>query len=539
MENVYKDDADALAAGQMPTDPDEGCPPVNGVAHLWPDPTLPFERPPLPSFPVHLLSDWQREFVEAVAVELEVDPAMAAMSVLTAEAAVCGRRMWLETREGWIVPANLWTLTLQVSGQRKTGVFRRARAPLSAAEGRMQTELGPTIAKQQAERRVLVQRLREAEREACKEKDADLRRALTNDVGELAAELERFQVAHKPILYTADATTERIEQMLMEQDGRAAVLADEVAMLGTLARRAGDTRSAPNLSALNNAYDGEDVRIARMAKADGSSGDRTVTKAVLTLGFMPQPDVAIPLLRSATAFADSGFLWRFLICHPRSTVGERTHDTAAVPLGTLARYGDRMGELLALPIPSTENIPTVRASRAAADALIAFQRALEPRLKPDADLAGLGSWASKLAGQVVRLAGLLHAAEHRSAPWKVPVSLATMQRAIELAEYFIPHAQAAALEMRADPIVKMAGKIVDWIRRTRQRKFSKTDLSKALANNGAEGTAKVTADALSRLVEGRVLTSEKAPTAGRPVVVYTVNPKIHEPKYREGGNDGR
>jgi hypothetical protein len=89
----------------------------------------------------------------------------------------------------------------------------------------------------------------------------------------------------------------------------------------------------------------------------------------------------------------------------------------------------------------------------AREALHAFHDELEPRLAEDGDLGHISEWAGKLVGAVVRIAGLLHMAEGAglAAPWEPPVARDTVERAIQLGRYLIPHALAAHGLMGADP----------------------------------------------------------------------------------------
>src|SRR5262249_44652186 len=79
--------------------------PMPAEAAAWPAPT-PFDRIAVPESPAQLLPDWHRRFVEAVALETETAPDLAALSALTTTAAACARRFSIEQRPGFCVPAN-------------------------------------------------------------------------------------------------------------------------------------------------------------------------------------------------------------------------------------------------------------------------------------------------------------------------------------------------------------------------------------------------------------------------------------------------
>src|SRR5205807_2705546 len=116
------------------------------------------------------------------------------------------------------------------------------------------------------------------------------------------------------------------------------------------------------------------------------------------------------------------------------------------------------------------------------DYLAAFEEELEPKLAEGGELGAMGDWAGKLAGAVVRIAGILHLAEHahRIDPWPATVSAETIKRAVIIGHYLIPHARAAYAEMGADPKVDAAKYTLRWLAReieaTGKMVFTKRDI---------------------------------------------------------------
>lgn len=523
-----------------PPPPESENPPGPGSTSAntepWPDPE-PFDRIAVPEFPTELLPDWQRRFVEAVALETETRPDLAAMCVLTATAAACARRFAIEQRPGFHVPANLWTLTMLSSGNRKSAVFDRTVTPLREYEAEQALALAPRIAVERSQHRRLERLLAKAEKAAVDAKEDLARRAAQAEADQVAEQLQEHKVTHEPCLFLAEATPERLEEVLMEQGGRAAVLASEPALLRALAGLGNGSRNGgdPNLSSILDAHDGGDVRVGRMRRDNGGGGDRIVRGAVVTIGLAPQPERVFSALRAGPAFLESGFAWRFLFSLPDTLLGHRTHGTPPTPGAVLAEYAARMRELLALP--EADVIPVLRLTPEAHEALLAFERQLEPAMLPEGELAAAIPWASKLTSRLARIAGLLHAAENRCDPWLSPIEFRVMERAIALADYFIPHARAVLLELGSDPIVKRARRALEWIRRERIAAFTKHDLHRAIAKNEAAGAAEAVIDPVIRFLEGRDYIHAGAGAEKRtgrpPSPSYNVNPKVHEAKHGE------
>ena len=528
--------------GDEPPPLDEENPPGPGsrrtavvTAPAWPEP-IPFDRISVPDFPTHLLADWQRRFVEAVALETETKPDLAALTVLTVVAAACARRFVIEQRPGFNQPAAIWTLTMLSSGNRKSAVFDRAVAPLREYEARRELELAPRIAAERSTERMLTRRLQKAERTAAEAKEEVARRSADVERLVFAQELENHRVTVAPRLFLSEASPERLEEVLMEQGGRAAVLAAEPALFRSLAGLGSKANSDPNLSSILDAYDAGDVRVGRMRRDDGSGGDRIVRGAVVTIGLAPQPERVFAALRAGPAFLDSGFAWRFLLSLPGSLLGQRTHATPATPEGVRAEYAARLLELLELPEPQDGGaLPLVQATLEAREALLAFERRLEPMMGSEGELAAAVPWASKLTSKLARIAGLLHAAEHRREPWLSPLELPTMERAIAMADYFIPHARSVLLELGADTAVKLGRRALEWIRKERMSSFTRRDLQRAIAKNEAAGAAGTAVDRVLALLAGHDFIRQSVGSGsrgpGRPSTVFDVNPRLFEVKH--------
>jgi hypothetical protein len=109
----------------------------------------------------------------------------------------------------------------------------------------------------------------------------------------------------------------------------------------------------------------------------------------------------------------------------------------------------------------------------AAAAMLAFEAELEPLLAPGSgDLAYIADWASKLAGAVARIAGLLHLADQLHRGWGHPIELGIMQDALTLGRYLADHALIAFEQMGADASLDDARYLLEWIERTGSERFT-------------------------------------------------------------------
>jgi hydrogenase maturation factor len=89
-------------------------------------------------------------------------------------------------------------------------------------------------------------------------------------------------------------------------------------------------------------------------------------------------------------------------------------------------------------------------------------------------------WGGKLTGAIVRIAGLLHLAEHARDGWDRPVALATLNAAAEIGDYYTQHAKAAYDTIGADPATASARAILQWLTTTRPAQVTTRDLMRGL-----------------------------------------------------------
>jgi replicative DNA helicase len=157
---------------------------------------------------------------------------------------------------------------------------------------------------------------------------------------------------------------------------------------------------------------------------------------------------------------------------------------------------------------------------------------IEPQLAEFGELGAMTDWAGKLAGAVARIAGVLHCMECVSKgagggkPWDENISADTVERAVKIGRYLIPHARAAYAEMGTDPMVEEAKHVLRWIERKGVETFTKRE-----AFEGTKGRfRRVTAlePALDLLAaHGYIREAESPERKGpgrKPSVRYEVSP---------------
>ncbi len=169
---------------------------------------------------------------------------------------------------------------------------------------------------------------------------------------------------------------------------------------------------------------------------------------------------------------------RFLFAVPRSYVGYRIVGAEPVDLAVKAAY-ERNMESLVLTLAEWTDPCVITLTPEANGRLLEYERGLEPKLAPGNELGHLADWGSKLAGAVVRIAGLLHLASNFTTGYREPVSVETLTGAIEIGNYFLDHACMAVAIMGADPSVADAQALLAWIGNLGEPTFTKRDAHRA------------------------------------------------------------
>lgn len=342
---------------------------------------------------------------------------------------------------------------------------------------------------------------------------------------EIAQELRELNVPVYPRLIADDVTVEKLAGLLHEHGGRFAVLSPEGGVFEILAGRYSSTNT-PNLDVFLKGHAGDTLRVDRVGRPP-----EHVDRPALTVGLAVQADV-LRGLASKPGFRGRGLLARVLYALPESTIGRRQIKPPPVPTKIREFYRWNLAALLTVGHQGNDSgeqaAHILHLDAAAEEALQRLEEWLESRLGPSGELSCIADWAGKLAGAVVRIAGILHMASHLhiDSPWEIPISGETMARALLIGEFYLEHAKAAFTAMGADPNIEGGRLILNWIKRTGTTRFSKRD-----AHQGTRGrfrTVDELTPALELLIEHEYIREEEQDPRcgpGRPASpVFEVNP---------------
>lgn len=213
------------------------------------------------------------------------------------------------------------------------------------------------------------------------------------------------------------------------------------------------------LAALNDLWQGNPIRRTRQGE-----GSYTLFGRRLAVHLMVQPGVARAFMADPMA-ADTGFLPRFLICEPVSTIGTRLQSLTRHDGLALAAFTDRLRAILDRALPMDEETReleprTLPLSGEARAMLMQFSDAVEAAQAPGGEYAHITGYASKAAEQACRIAGVLTAWGALDAP---EATGETMAHAITLAAFYLGEAARLSDAATVSAEVEKAEALRQWL----------------------------------------------------------------------------
>jgi hypothetical protein len=423
------------------------------VGNDWDEPIpLPGSRDTAP-FCAALLGDVAGNFVEAVATETATPPDLAGLAVLGVSSTLIAGSVVIEAHEGWQEPANLYLNGLAASGEGKSPVLAKVVAALDLVERERRAAKLPEITQARSLKRTAEARRKRLE-EAAARADKELDKAAEAAVA-AAQDAEKIVVPVPPRLYTRNATPEGLVRLLYEQDGRVAVISDEAADFYEMAARYSSTGRA-NFDIYIAGWDGRRY-ISDRAGRDAVDIEHT-TMTVCILG----QRALLADLGKDRQVRDRGVLARSLWALPPTKVGRRPIHRQPVPADVTQDWEDLVISLANQAVNTSRSRHVLRLEAAAKQLFDEWQTKHEPRLLAEVgDLASIPDWGSKLPGQVLRLAGNLHAL--RTVRLDGTISGETMQAAVDLADYCIDHAIVVFAKIGVDDAMEDALQVLRWL----------------------------------------------------------------------------
>lgn len=483
----------------------------------WPPPITRAAQPPALS--ADLLPSWLGQYVAALAAATQTPVTMSlpfALSVLAA----CVQRRYAVAPHGeasdYREALSFWSLSVAASGSRKSAIVEALTRPLNTWERQARTQRERFINDTWSRIQVSEARIKNLQARAGKTDNADESEQLREQIQKLKAETPKPE--YLPQLWSGDCTVERLQQMLVEQNGRASVLSDEGGLFATLSGTYGGG-AGPSLDVLLQGHSGGAVRV------DRASREAHIDRAAVTLGLMLQPDL-VNEAAGSSRFRASGLMARFAYAIPAPFVGGRdVRAYSTIPDDLVKTYASAIHGLLGDPADGPHAAPlTLPLQDEARESWLDFAQEIEDQLGESGALGAISDWAAKLAGTCARVAALFELVT--TGPTATSVGADSVQQAVALCRQLVPHAQAAFRLLAADQVDRDADAILDWmVRNDRRVEFKQNEVHTGL--HGRFTTRERLGAALLRLASRNCLRYEQRKNKGaRPSDWWVVNPRL-------------
>lgn len=453
---------EVVRSSKTSTPPAGGTAPNGAAAEApWPEP-IPLDdeaRRELPDFPLEILPDVVRAFVEAVALETQTPVGLVAMYALATLAACAQRSRCLEIHAGWIEMLGLFVVVVLRSGELKSPAVKRCRAPIRDWERASRDEHRDAIAEHEDGLEAL--------------EDAAKDKTISKEARVEARRRAREMKDAPPVLprvVAEGATPEALVQVAAGQQGSIAVMSSEGKILREVLGLRYSKDKSTNMTLLLKGYSGEDHHLDRVGRSE------YIPALAITMAIATQPAV-LRDIAEIPGVREEGFLPRVLFAFPRSLVGERAW---LVPQPVPEDVGARWAEVVAglLRVPATEDRSPIRCTEAAMRSLLRLKQSIEDRLGQDGELDDVADWANKLAGQLGRVAALFAVVKD---PLATALEAEHVREAAKLEPYVVAHARRAfRLTAPVDPAVAAASHVLEWLRRKKLERFSIRDAHRGL-----------------------------------------------------------
>ena len=420
-------------------------------------------------------------------------------------------------RQRWTQPLNLYTAVALPPSAGKSPAKNAIFAPLEELEQQRLADAATARLRNETERNILEKRRKQLEDKAAKGGD-DAMSAL-HDLHDLNDTLAQLQHTPSGRLLADDATTEALGVALADAGGHIAVVSAEGGLFDRIAGMYSDGPS--NLDLYLEGWSGGRYVVDRIKREPIN-----IPHANLTIVTTVQP-TTLDAIGNSKNLTGRGLVARFLLTQPTTNIGTRDRlRQATADTTTTLNYNNHI-TTIANHLHTTK--PTLTLTGEASDIYAHWDQNLEHQCAPGQQLAHLAEWQGKLRASVIRIAALLHHANHNHTPNITPE---TITDAITIGDYYLAHAQHIADRWGTDDNLKNAQHILDWFTRHPHPTFTIRDLH--AANRRTFPTANDTIQPLELLHErGWIRPNFDGPLTigkgGKKSPEFTIHPHAQQP----------
>lgn len=420
------------------------------------DPPEPLESPTFQKkvYPIAALGDVLAPMALTMNRVIKAPLDLCAQSVLMT-AALAAQGFKNVEIDGRTIPLSLFALSIGQSGERKSAVDKIASAPIANWEREQQESYAISIQQYKQDKKAFDH----AEQNTKKKLKSEINQAV------IKTELEKLGTPPRaplsPKLRSVDATVEGLQKHLKTALPLTGIYTDEGSVFFGGYSMSSE-KAAKTIGLYSMLWDGSPVD---MVRSNDEAGAFTLYDRRLSIHLMIQPVIAKKVV-SDPLLMQQGFIPRFLISEPESTMGSRLYENIDIKeTPDFKRYFTTMKNLIDLGFfinddGSLDLLPLSPVELAKAE-WVKFHDEIEKQLSKNGELRHVSGTAAKIAEQALRIAGVLTVINSKNKAQHIQLS--EMKSGIELARYSLHQLLFMLEKYRIDDIVEDARNLLAWI----------------------------------------------------------------------------
>lgn len=422
--------------------------PKESKDHVWDD-IVTFDKDEVLPFPTDIFPDWIENYIDQVAMSTQTPREMAAMGAFTALSIATAKKFNIVIYDTWIEPLNTYLLTLMPPASRKSQVFKDMIKPITDYQKERRELLKHEIARNKHDIDIKERKINGLKKRISEPKKGDNVNELEEELRYEIEDLEDMEELKEPTYVADDVTSEVLERLLKDNGERMAIVSPEGGMFSNMSRYS----DVANLDVFLKGHPAERLSSHRLSR-DAVE----LEEPHLTVGIFAQPTV---IQEVPEQFFKKGLMARFLFSLPTDNRGERQIRPRGKDQFTSDMYYNNLKSLMNI---QSDGI-NLSMSHDADMHVQLLQEEIEMRQGYKEDLREneeIESWAGKLVGQLMRLAGLIHMSKVISQSDYI-VQDDTINAIEKLKDYFISHAKKAFSVSAVDEDVVDAAYLLERI----------------------------------------------------------------------------
>lgn len=406
-----------------------------------------------PPFPVETLPSWIADQVMVQAKQKQVPVDLLAQLAIGNLAAACSGRLRV-VNATWTEDVNLYLVTTGDVGSSKSPCEKVMGEPLRVFCAERMEQSRAALSEAQLRHELL-----EAQAAAAR-KTAEKLGANIDDAVRARKILDEHVMPVSPRIHLDDITPESLTDMLSKHNnGHMAMISAEAGLFGIVQ---GGYSPKVNLDVYLKAWSGDPITVDRKGSGDRGPTSITIPRPLLTVCVTPQP-FHLKALREHPELSGRGFTERFMFAMPTDLSGTRDRRMYRKVSATAAAaaFSDTFLRIARHMYSCPDMVYEIRVADDAGEMFDAWTQNHEDQTGPGGALRYMRGWLRKQEASVLRVAGLLHAADELD--YRAPIDIQIMTRAIAIGDYWMEHYRGARELWQSDEATDSARHVLEWL----------------------------------------------------------------------------